>query len=123
MQAVFARGFPVRRTVETGSWLGLEHQGRGIGTRMRRAVVHLAFAGLGAHDVTSEVFADNPRSQRVSEKVGYTANGAHRTSRGEEAVEARRYRLPRASWLASERPEVAIHGIEGVRRQLGVPLG
>ncbi|WP_102509305.1 GNAT family N-acetyltransferase [Sanguibacter massiliensis] len=123
MQAVFARGFPVRRTVETGSWLGLEHQGRGIGTRMRRAVVHLAFAGLGAHDVTSEVFADNPRSQRVSEKVGYAANGAHRTSRGEEAVEARRYRLTRATWLASERPEVAIHGIEGVRRQLGVPLG
>ena len=27
-----AHGFPITRWFETGSWLGLEHQGRGIGT-------------------------------------------------------------------------------------------
>lgn len=120
MQSIFAKHFPVRRTAESGSWLGLEHQGRGIGTRMRRAVVHLAFEGLGAEDVTSEAFVDNPRSQRVSEKVGYVDNGVHRASRGDEAVESRRFRLTRTAWLAAERPAVELQGIEGVRRQLGI---
>lgn len=34
-QDLAAVDFPVTRTAETGSWLGLRHQGRGIGTRMR----------------------------------------------------------------------------------------
>ena len=36
-QGVAAKNFPVTRTGETGSWLGREFQGRGLGTAMRRA--------------------------------------------------------------------------------------
>jgi len=47
VQEVRATDFATAKTVETGSWLGLEWQGRGIGTEMRAAVLALAFEGLG----------------------------------------------------------------------------
>ena len=37
-QALGADDFAVTRQVQTGSWLGLRHQGRGVGTEMRAAV-------------------------------------------------------------------------------------
>lgn len=52
-QDLTARDFAVTGQVSTGSWLGLAHQGRGIGTEMRAAVLHLAFAGLGARTAVS----------------------------------------------------------------------
>src|SRR5215217_3606244 len=48
VQDVGATEFAVRREVATGSWVGRRHHGQGIGTEMRSAVLHLAFAGLGA---------------------------------------------------------------------------
>lgn len=57
------------RQVSTASWLGLHHQRQGIGTEMRAAVLHLAFAGLGAVDALSGAFEDNPSSFSVSEKL------------------------------------------------------
>lgn len=122
VQSLFAKEFGVRRTVESGSWLGLAHQGRGLGTRMRRAVVHLAFEGLGASEVTSTAFVDNPASQRVSEKVGYEPNGRDLTSRSTGRAEMQRFRLTRAAWLATERPDVRLEGIDGARRQLGLDV-
>src|SRR5262245_20659231 len=41
--SVLASGFTLLRTFETGSWLGRPHQGRGIGTEMRIASLHLGF--------------------------------------------------------------------------------
>jgi len=43
MQDIHAMNFPQTRHVETGSWLGLSHQGRGTGTLMRKLVVGFAF--------------------------------------------------------------------------------
>ena len=40
--------YPVLREVSTFSWVGVRHHGRGIGTEMWAAALHLAFAGLGA---------------------------------------------------------------------------
>ena len=57
------------RTAETGSWLGRSFQGRGVGTRTRRAVCAFAFDALGAVEVTSGAFLDNPSSLAVSRKV------------------------------------------------------
>ena len=48
-QELDAREFATLREVVTGSWLGTAHQGRGLGTEMRAAVLHLAFAGLGVN--------------------------------------------------------------------------
>ncbi len=43
-QDISARDFPVLREVSTFSWLGVRHHGKGIGTQMRAAALHLAFA-------------------------------------------------------------------------------
>ena len=75
VQDVFAKQFAVRRTVETGSWLAQRAQGRGIGTEMRAAVLHFAFAGLGAEEAHSGSFVDNPASAAVSRHNGYVPNG------------------------------------------------
>ena len=45
-----AHDYPVLREVSTFSWVGVRHHGRGIGTEMWAAALHLAFAGLGATD-------------------------------------------------------------------------
>ena len=62
VQAMLAEQFAVLRTVSTGSWLGRRYQGKGIGTEMRRAMLHLAFAGLGAEHALSRAFIDNDAS-------------------------------------------------------------
>lgn len=80
-QGFNALNFGVTRTGETGSWLGRRFQGREIGTRMRRAVCAFAFDGLGAEEVTSGAFLDNPASLAVSRKVGYRENGVIRLKR------------------------------------------
>ena len=71
----------VTRTGETGSWLGREHQGRGIGTRMRQAMCAFLFDCLDAQVITSGAFLDNPASLAVSRKVGYRPNGQRRMVR------------------------------------------
>jgi RimJ/RimL family protein N-acetyltransferase len=78
VQGVTTRDFAVTRTGETGSWLGRELHGRGLGTLMRQAICVLCFDHLGFEEVTSAAFADNPASQGVSRNVGYRANGAER---------------------------------------------
>lgn len=71
MQDVMATEFPVRRVAKTGSWLGLEFQGRGIGTLMRQAMAVFAFDQLGAEVLESGYIAGNARSAAVSRKTGY----------------------------------------------------
>jgi RimJ/RimL family protein N-acetyltransferase len=41
-QGLSGRDFAVLREVSTGSWIGRKHQGQGIGTEMRAAVLFLA---------------------------------------------------------------------------------
>ncbi len=55
----------------SGSWLTASAQGRGIGVEMRAAVLHLAFAGLGALEALTSAWEDNVASQRVSLRLGY----------------------------------------------------
>jgi RimJ/RimL family protein N-acetyltransferase len=112
-QELGATDFAVVREVGTGSWLGRRHQGRGIGTEMRAAVLHLAFAGLGARQATSGAFADNPASLAVSRKLGYRPDGVrHRKRREEEAAVELRLRLDRAAWEAHRTVPVEIGGLE-----------
>jgi RimJ/RimL family protein N-acetyltransferase len=81
VQGVSTRDFPVTRSGETGSWLGREFHGRGIGTLMRQAICVLCLDHLGFEEVTSGAFSDNPASLGVSRKVGYRPNGARRLAR------------------------------------------
>lgn len=100
IQGASGEQWGVLREVETGSWLGREHQGRGIGTRMRALVLHFWFDGLGAEHVTSTAFEDNQASNAVSRKVGYETDGQARMVRDGEPAALVRYRMTRDRWLA-----------------------
>lgn len=109
-QAITATDFAVIREVTSGSWLGRRFHGRGIGTEMRAAVLHLAFEGLGARYATSAAFADNHASVGVSRKLGYGDDGIQFHSRRGEPVTTLRLRLAREDWVA--RAGFEIHGLE-----------
>jgi RimJ/RimL family protein N-acetyltransferase len=119
-QAVGARDLAITREVSTGSWLGRRHQGQGIGTEMRAAVLHLAFAGLGAEEAVSGAFAHNAASLAVSRKLGYQPDGIERrVVRGVVSVE-HRLRLTRAAWEARRTVPVTIDGLLPCRPLFGV---
>ena len=63
MQDLIGINFAVLGTVSTFSWLQPSFRRRGLGTEMRAAILHLAFAGLGAGEASSEAFADNDASR------------------------------------------------------------
>ena len=110
-QELSAKDFAVLREVETGSWLGRRHQGRGIGTEMRAAVLHLAFAGLGAELARSAAALDNPASRAVSAKLGYTEDGTDRIAVRDRPAEHVRLRLDRAGWQAHRTVPVEVAGL------------
>jgi RimJ/RimL family protein N-acetyltransferase len=99
-QGIEAADFATTRTVETGSWLGAPHQGKGLGTEQRAAVLELAFAGLGAEAAVSGSFLHNVKSQRVSEKLGYRRTGTRTLESRGEPVEHYDYRLERGDWVS-----------------------
>jgi RimJ/RimL family protein N-acetyltransferase len=111
VQAVSAKKFAVRRTVETGSWLVQRAQGSGIGTEMRAAVLHFAFAGLGAEEAFSGSFIDNPSSAAVSRHLGYEPNGEEIVEREGEAARLQRWVLTRAKWTPQRRDDITIEGL------------
>ncbi|TMC48972.1 MAG: GNAT family N-acetyltransferase [Chloroflexi bacterium] len=119
-QGLRATRFRVRREVETGSWLGRQYQGRGIGKEMRTAVLHLAFAGLGARWAKSGAFVGNEPSARVSRALGYEEDGIDIDAPRDAAVELRRFRLSRERWEARPRSEVTIEGLDECLTMFGV---
>jgi RimJ/RimL family protein N-acetyltransferase len=112
VQAMRADEFAARRSVATGSYLGLAHQGQGTGKLMRHAIVHLAFAGLGAREARSEAMTGNEASHAVSRAVGYLEDGTETMSPRGEGVVATRYLLTRERWERADRPPVEIAGLE-----------
>lgn len=122
-QALSGREFAITREVTTGSWLGQRYQGQGIGTEMRAAVLHLAFAGLGAEAAISGAFTDNPASLAVSRKLGYQPDGISRHAvRGELVIE-QRMRLSRQDWERHRRIDVTIEGLEPCLSLFGLDAG
>ena len=112
VQGMFAKKFRIVRSVESGSWLGKEYQGQGLGREMREAMLHLAFAGLGAEEAISGAFEDNAASLAVSRSVGYVENGEGRMSRREESARMIRFRLDRRTWKQRRRDDIEIGGLE-----------
>jgi hypothetical protein len=67
VQDLIANDFGTLREVSSGSFIGLKHQGHGIGKEMRAAVLHLAFAGLGADQ---GLFGIHRRQYRLEAGLG-----------------------------------------------------
>ncbi|WP_030019203.1 GNAT family N-acetyltransferase [Streptomyces monomycini] len=109
-QDVVGTAFGVTREAETGSWLGLPHQGQGIGTEMRAAVLHFVFDRLGADTVTSAAMTDNARSLAVSRKLGYVPDGVQVAAVRGQARTLQRLRLDRAGWEAHRTVPVEVAG-------------
>lgn len=120
LQGAGGTDFAVTREVSTGSWLGLRHQGRGIGTEMRAAVLHLAFAGLGAEFAVSGAASDNVASLAVSRRLGYAADGLSRYSVRDRPRTDQRLRLDRAAWEAHRTVPVEIEGLAPCLPLLGL---
>jgi RimJ/RimL family protein N-acetyltransferase len=119
-QGVSTDSFLTTRTGETGSWLGLEHQGRGVGTAMRQAMCAFLFDHLGFAEITSGAFTDNPASLAVSRKVGYQENGRRRLERrpGELAVNVGLVLTP-DTFVRGEH-DLVVEGAGPLRRLIGL---
>lgn len=114
-----AEGFRVQRWFETGSWLGREHQGRGIGTEMRVATLHVGFVGFDALMAGTGAFRDNGPSLGVTRKLGYEPNGIQHVDRRGELGVIERYRMARAHFEAHVlRDDIELSGVEPVRELL-----
>lgn len=111
--------FRATRSMSTGSWLGRGAQGRGVGTLMRQVFCAFAFDHLGAEEMLSAAFVDNPASNRVSQKLGYRAQGTHRVARGRGAVDEQAYLLTRDDFVRPEAP-LQVEGLEPLLRYLGL---
>ena len=112
--------FPVTRSVLTGSWIVQRHQGRGIGKEMRAAVLHLAFAGLGAPEAHTSAFEDNPASLGVTRGLGYVPNGSHIDDREGSPARHLRFVLTRATWEQRPRTDITIENLEPCVEFLGL---
>ena len=118
-----ARGtdFRTLRAATTGSFLFLSEQGRGIGTEMRAAMVHLLFAGLGAEQALTDAWADNKQSLGVTRRLGYEQTGSRRVVSRGRTRDMLEFRLQRADWLPQQRNDIVIEGLEPCLELFGAP--
>jgi RimJ/RimL family protein N-acetyltransferase len=122
VQGLMTKDYPVTRSCETGSWLGLAHQGKGIGTLMRQTICALAFDHLDAQEVTSSAWIDNRASLAVSAKVGYLNNGQRRQVRRPGEMGSMQHLVLTPSRLVRHAFELEVQGLRAVREFLGIDL-
>jgi RimJ/RimL family protein N-acetyltransferase len=80
---------------------------------MRAAVLHFAFAGLGAERCLSGAWHDNAPSLAVSRALGYVENGEDISLRRGERDRQIRLLLTREEWEKRRRDDIEIVGLEG----------
>ena len=113
VQDLFAVNFPAVREATTGSWLGRQYQGQGIGTAMRETILSFAFESLGASTMFSGGFPDNEASLGVSRSLGYEEVEQYWAPRRGVEEKVLRMALNRATWDSRSHPEVEVTGLEG----------
>lgn len=117
-QGFSTRDFLVTRLGETGSWLGREFHGRGIGTAMRQVICAFIFDHLDARLITSSAFTDNPSSLGVSRKCGYRENGVFVVNRLGQPAQSRQLVLEPANLVRYPHP-LTVEGGPAFRRSIG----
>jgi RimJ/RimL family protein N-acetyltransferase len=120
MCSIHSDGFPATRTAATGSWLGRRFQGQGLGREMRRAALHLIFAGLGADRATTSAWHDNAGSLGVTRSLGYEEAGARKQLRRDRLDTMRDFSMTRSRWrMLNVGNDIALTGIAPAREFLG----
>ncbi|MFJ5926001.1 GNAT family N-acetyltransferase [Kitasatospora sp. NPDC092948] len=120
MQDLVGADFARFGTVSSFSWLAPDRRGQGIGREMRAAVLHLAFAGLGAREAESDAFVDNHASNKVSRTLGYEPNGTTWDSRRGEVAPIQRWLLTRDAWERTRREDIELAGVQECLPALGL---
>jgi RimJ/RimL family protein N-acetyltransferase len=118
-QGFGTRDFLVTRIGETGSWLGREFHGRGIGTAMRQVICAFLFDHLGAEYITSSAYSDNPASLGVSRKCGYRDNGMTILKRNDQPATLQRLILEPGN-LVRYQHDLTVEGLPEFRRSIGL---
>ncbi|WP_188196652.1 GNAT family N-acetyltransferase [Nonomuraea sp. SYSU D8015] len=119
MQDIWATDFAVVRSVETGSWITRQHQGKGYGTEARAAVLKLAFAHLHAVEAHTSFIEGNAASEKVSKKLGYVHNGQHAYRRDDARIVEHRMLLEAVHWQPNRLPGVSVHGVSACLELFG----
>ncbi len=115
-QSLWGHEFAIHRTVDTGSWLGREFQGRGFGKEMRAAGLAFAFDGLGA---AVRLFVRVPRQRGIERGVAVVGLRGERHGRA-RAVRGR----PRRPAIPHDRGGLAVEAATGgVDRRAWTPAG
>lgn len=95
-------GSPPRKMPRLGYWIGRPHWGNGYATEAVEAIVDHAFDRHRADIVGAGVFAGNPASRRVLEKLGFRRVGGYPVgcaARGER-VKVDNMHMTRMRWTA-----------------------
>lgn len=119
LQDLIGEHFAVLRVARTGSWLGQSYQGKGIGTEMRSAILHLAFAGLGAEHALTRAFVDNDASLAVTRRLGYEDTGRQLVVRRDAPAWMLAFGLARSRWEERRRDDIVIVGLDACLELFG----
>ncbi len=118
---LMAKGFPILRQFETGSWLGRAFQGQGIGKEMRIATLHLGFLGLAGEIATTSAWEDNGPSLGVTTSLGYTHASQRRGVRQATASVMQHFEMSRSDFSARlQRADIELVGVESCMNLLGL---
>jgi RimJ/RimL family protein N-acetyltransferase len=120
---IVAADFARMRQFETGSWLGREYQGRGIGTDMRLATLTLGFVGFGADIALTGAWHDNGPSLGVTRRLGYREQGWRRALRDDAHPDRLLgFEMPRDHFESElRRDDIELLGVDPVREFLEIP--
>jgi RimJ/RimL family protein N-acetyltransferase len=115
VQDLMAIDFSANREANTGSWLGRQYQGQGIGKAMREATLSFAFDSLGAVNMNSGGFPDNDASLSVSRALGYHEVGHYGALRRGVEAKVLKMSLERTAWESRSHSDVEVTGFEDCR--------
>ncbi len=110
-----AENFVTLRQFRTGSWLGRQFQGGGLGKEMRMACLALGFDGLHSAFATTAAWHDNAASLGVTRSLGYSEQGRRRELRRGVPDELVEFRMSREHWETIRRDDIELHGVPAAR--------
>lgn len=89
--------YPKRKNSQIGYSVSFEHAGKGIATEAVGAIISFAFETLGLKHIEARVFENNPGSERVLQKLGFSKIGIakNHTFHRENMLDATYYGLQR----------------------------
>lgn len=92
------------RKASLGYWLGAPFQGQGLVTEACRVLISYSFSQLNLHRLEIQCAADNDRSRKVAERLGFTQEGLLRQAwwSRDRFVDLALYGLLKSEWQVAK---------------------